>query len=626
MGSQCVKPADEKHGYQFLTKLPSRTARFREPKAITMPTKDKLMNSIHDPSIDDTWRILQDARFSDVHEVTKHLFLTSLFGMNRDDMAKKGITWIINATTEMPRFKQFKQTTLRVPVTDDRGEDIYPFLDHVADAVHELISHEENVVVHCQAGVSRSTVIVLAYLIKYEKRSLRNAYNLVLEKRPVVRPNTTFLHALVKFEREHLPNLQPKHKTVIIQVKKNEKLVEVPNWLWYDQNEKFDEEFSSNRQMNIAPYRDETKVFVDLDQEPAYFANHEADILGDDASSRFKALKSFRKPQTSITPVSHAIPVSDATAATSHLASTPSMPLAEFVNSVNAAGMPPSAPPLVLQQKPLMPVATAKVPKAGAKGSDHAAKPQTAATPVSVHESRATVPQYVPKMTSVDSCMTRFDPHAAPQPFPADRRIPFLSSPDKSSVKLPVQPLTPAVPASTHGVKKPLTPVKAKAPPAGKKGSEHATKAHTATTPVASHVADTSIPRGYVSTIPEMLLKSPIRRFDPNGPYQPTVFLPSLRRPVEPSVKLPLQPVTHVTHVIPVSPLGEKKPLTPVIKGKSPPVVEKNKAAGHAPKQPAATKHEVRKPLHDDKKNNNDKGKKASPGKGKPAHRSPRHK
>ena len=260
MGSQCVKPADEKHGYQFLTKLPSRTARFKEPKAITMPTKDKLMTSGHDLSI------LQDARFSDVHEITRHLFLTSVFGMNQHDMAKKDITWIINVTTDMPRFKEFKQTTLRVPVTDDRGEDIYPFLDYVADAINELISHNEDVVVYSQAGVSRSTVLVIAYLIKHEKRTLRSAYNLVLEKRPVVRPNTTFLHALVKFENEHLPNLQPNDQTEIIQVKKNSKLVEVPNWLWYDHKEKFDEEFSSKRQMDMALIRDETKVFVDLDQ------------------------------------------------------------------------------------------------------------------------------------------------------------------------------------------------------------------------------------------------------------------------------------------------------------------------------------------------------------------------
>lgn len=303
MGGNCCKPVD-KSEYEFQKRLPVRTARFKEPKAMTMPTKDKLNSMAHDASIDETWRILQDPEFADVHEVvSKQVYLTSVFGMNRDDMAKKGITWVINATTEMPRFKNFKDKTLRVPVTDGRGEDIYPFLDHTADAIHELIIHGECVVIHCQAGVSRSTVLVLAYLIKYEMRSLRNAYNLILNRRHVVRPNTTFLHALVKYEGKHLPNLELKDRTRIIQVKKNNKLVEVPNWLWYDQIERFDEEFSASRQMNTAAYRDETKIFVDLDAEPAYFADHESEILGPGASMRFQSQASSGKMAGSTAPI-----------------------------------------------------------------------------------------------------------------------------------------------------------------------------------------------------------------------------------------------------------------------------------------------------------------------------------
>ncbi|CAF4263091.1 unnamed protein product [Adineta steineri] len=60
----------------------------------------------------------------------------------------------------------------------------------------------EKVLVHCQAGISRSSSIVLAYLIRYHNDSLEKAYEYLLERRPIAAPNYNFLIQLIRYEKE----------------------------------------------------------------------------------------------------------------------------------------------------------------------------------------------------------------------------------------------------------------------------------------------------------------------------------------------------------------------------------------------------------------------------------------
>ena len=52
----------------------------------------------------------------------------------------------------------------------------------------------------CAAGVSRSTTLVIAYLLKREALSLPLAYTMVKSVRPIVQPNFGFIRQLVEFE------------------------------------------------------------------------------------------------------------------------------------------------------------------------------------------------------------------------------------------------------------------------------------------------------------------------------------------------------------------------------------------------------------------------------------------
>lgn len=60
------------------------------------------------------------------------------------------------------------------------------------------------VLVHCQAGISRSATICLAYLIQSHRVRLDEAFDFVKRRRGVISPNFSFMGQLLQFETQVL--------------------------------------------------------------------------------------------------------------------------------------------------------------------------------------------------------------------------------------------------------------------------------------------------------------------------------------------------------------------------------------------------------------------------------------
>jgi len=83
-----------------------------------------------------------------------------------------------------------------VTIEDDVSVNLLKHMDDCCDFIH---AHDGPVFVHCQAGVSRSASICMAYLIKYCKMSVDQAYAVVYCVRPIIWPNVGFVHQLNLF-------------------------------------------------------------------------------------------------------------------------------------------------------------------------------------------------------------------------------------------------------------------------------------------------------------------------------------------------------------------------------------------------------------------------------------------
>lgn len=135
-------------------------------------------------------------------KVTDHLYTGGAAALNPSTIADSDISCIINVTNEIPNLRMTGVISMKLWLEDTLDTDLRPYFDMVADQIQEVADREGRTLVHCLAGVSRSASFCLAYLIKYEKKSLREAYDYLQARRPMVRPNVSFWKQLVEYELE----------------------------------------------------------------------------------------------------------------------------------------------------------------------------------------------------------------------------------------------------------------------------------------------------------------------------------------------------------------------------------------------------------------------------------------
>ncbi|XP_026501524.1 dual specificity protein phosphatase 19 [Vanessa tameamea] len=79
-----------------------------------------------------------------------------------------------------------------VHILDLPESDVRPSLDECLPFLQNAIESKQNVLIHCNAGVSRTSMVAIAYLMQYQLLDYEKAYNFVKEKRPAIQPNAGF--------------------------------------------------------------------------------------------------------------------------------------------------------------------------------------------------------------------------------------------------------------------------------------------------------------------------------------------------------------------------------------------------------------------------------------------------
>mmetsp|Transcript_12475 Transcript_12475/g.18618 ORF Transcript_12475/g.18618 Transcript_12475/m.18618 type:complete len:222 (-) Transcript_12475:19-684(-) len=128
---------------------------------------------------------------------------------DKEKLLSLGVTHVVNCTVvrneggchnyfeNEPQFRY-----LRCPVQDSDAASLKKYFGDTCKFIEGARKLEHGVLVHCQQGVSRSSTITIAYLMKSQKMSLIDAYNHVKTRRPVVKPKKNFLCELLQFEKE----------------------------------------------------------------------------------------------------------------------------------------------------------------------------------------------------------------------------------------------------------------------------------------------------------------------------------------------------------------------------------------------------------------------------------------
>ncbi|CAF3433051.1 unnamed protein product [Rotaria sp. Silwood1] len=91
---------------------------------------------------------------------------------------------------------------LWINLYDELRADIKKHFEETNEFLRVCKEKNEKVLVHCQMGISRSSSVVLAYLMKYHHDSLLKAYDYLLERRRIAAPNISFFLQLIRYEKE----------------------------------------------------------------------------------------------------------------------------------------------------------------------------------------------------------------------------------------------------------------------------------------------------------------------------------------------------------------------------------------------------------------------------------------
>ena len=94
-----------------------------------------------------------------------------------------------------------------IDIFDYEDQTIYPHLEEAHSYIKDNLE-KHNVLVHCQLGMSRSSSLVIAFMMKEFGFSFEKARNLAKSKRPIVCPNESFEKDLLRFQ-DYLQKFHP---------------------------------------------------------------------------------------------------------------------------------------------------------------------------------------------------------------------------------------------------------------------------------------------------------------------------------------------------------------------------------------------------------------------------------
>lgn len=154
---------------------------------------------------------MQSSHFTVGHsdEILPGIFLGGIYATTPEALARHQIQAVLNVagshTSAVGRYPLHDHTILEIDDVPDASREMtkkvfpvaFKFLDKYA---HPNSKHRRRVLVHCMAGVSRSTTVLTAWLMKTFGMSMDDALKLIKSKRPIVNPNHGFIRALREYE------------------------------------------------------------------------------------------------------------------------------------------------------------------------------------------------------------------------------------------------------------------------------------------------------------------------------------------------------------------------------------------------------------------------------------------
>lgn len=112
------------------------------------------------------------------------------------------ITHIVNVATGIANAFPTKYEYLNIALLDVPETNIREVFSRTNAFIQQALANHGCVLVHCNAGISRSASIILAYLLGIQDMNYEDAYRLLKTARSNIRPNDGFVRQLKEYAAE----------------------------------------------------------------------------------------------------------------------------------------------------------------------------------------------------------------------------------------------------------------------------------------------------------------------------------------------------------------------------------------------------------------------------------------
>ena len=121
---------------------------------------------------------------------------------NVRELQKCKITLIVCCAKGIKKVFPVEFKYVNLDILDSEKDDIKKYFEESYKFIDEGINNNGNVLIHCHAGISRSSTILIAYIMKSKKMKLDKVLDILRAKREKVNPNSGFIEQLKKYEKE----------------------------------------------------------------------------------------------------------------------------------------------------------------------------------------------------------------------------------------------------------------------------------------------------------------------------------------------------------------------------------------------------------------------------------------
>ena len=194
-----LKPTTTKisyaNGKQFI-----KTSNESEEKEVDLELEQRISNAAYWSKL--TGYVVDLVPDNSIDEIIPHLYLSGDdAATNKEILDKHKITHVLNLTTNVQNKFEPELTYMKVKIYDLVDQKICEHFKSTFEFINNALKEGGSLLVHCNAGISRSATIVIAYLM--QKRLFNgfdSAYEHVKSKRFKINPNRGFIKQLYEFE------------------------------------------------------------------------------------------------------------------------------------------------------------------------------------------------------------------------------------------------------------------------------------------------------------------------------------------------------------------------------------------------------------------------------------------